>query len=54
MNKLQNATLTNEQIKRFKEIYKNKFDIILSDKEALNSGIALINFMKIIFHLSKK
>lgn len=46
------VSLTNDEIEKFKKVYKKKFDIILTDKEALDYWIALVSFMKA--SLSKK
>jgi len=43
-----------EKIKELQELYKNKFDIILSEQEALDSWIALLTLMKASLRLSKK
>ena len=42
--------LTEEQIKKFKEIYFNKFGVELSDSEAYEKGIKLINLLSLIFY----
>jgi len=46
--------LSNDEIREFQAIYKNKFNEILSDEEAIQYWTALIEFMKNISHLPKK
>ena len=46
--------LSPEQIKELQELYKTKLDTILSEQDALDSWIALLNFMKAISRLPKK
>ena len=40
--------LTDKQIKKFQEIYRNKFGKEISKKDAFEQGIKLVNIMKII------
>ncbi len=40
--------LTQENLDEFKRIYKEKFWKEISDKEALEQGIVLLNFMKLL------
>lgn len=53
-NRLAWVKISNEQIKKFQEIYKKKFDIALSNKEALDYWIALVSFMKTSLYKVKK
>lgn len=46
--------LSKEQICKFKHIYKNKLGVDISDKEALEHWLSLVNFMKLVVHHSKK
>ncbi len=40
--------LTNKQIKKFQEIYREKFGKEISKKDAYEQGIKLVNLMKTI------
>ena len=40
--------LTDKQIKKFQEIYRNRFGKEISKKDAFEQGIKLVNIMKII------
>jgi hypothetical protein len=40
------------RVQKFKDIYKQKFWIELTDKEALEYSTMLINFIKLIIQLS--
>lgn len=40
--------LTKENLDEYKRIYKEKYWKDISDKEALEQGIALLNLMKIV------
>ena len=41
--------LTNEQVTKFQELYKNRFGKKISRKEAYESGIKLIRLIEIIY-----
>ena len=41
--------LTDEQITKFQEIYKNHFGEEISREDALDGGIKLVRLMKIIY-----
>lgn len=41
--------ITDEAIKEFKDIYKETYRILLTDKEALNYGTRLINLVKAVY-----
>ena len=41
--------ISEEALKEFKLIYKKKFDIELSDKDALEKAAKLLNLMKAIY-----
>jgi hypothetical protein len=45
--------LTKEQLDKFKELHKNRFGTELTDAEALDSALNLINLMKVILEKSK-
>lgn len=40
--------LKTEQVASFKELYKQKFNVELSDREALEKWLKLVNLMKIV------
>ena len=54
INNSRNSILTKEQIQEFQEIYKKKFDIILTEQEAFNYWVTLLTFMKASLHKDKK
>jgi len=41
--------LTSDEVKKFKEIYKKNFGEELSDQEALEKGMKLVNLMKAVY-----
>lgn len=41
-------TLKTKDLENFKVIYKSKFDIDLTDKQALEYWISLVSFIKIL------
>jgi hypothetical protein len=41
-------------LQKFKEIYKEQFWVELTDKEALDCSIVLLNFVRLIVRLSKR
>ena len=41
--------ITNEDIVKFKEIYRNKYGIDISHDDAFEQSHSLVNFMKIVF-----
>jgi hypothetical protein len=42
-----------KHLQKFKEIYKKKFGIELTDKEALGYAIVLLNFCRLIIRLKR-
>lgn len=38
-----------QELKKFKEIYRNRFGKDISDQEALESATSLLNLMKLIY-----
>ena len=46
--------LKQEQLDSFKLLYKEKFNIELNDREALEYWLKLLNFMKVILLFNKK
>jgi hypothetical protein len=45
--------LTDKQIEKFRELYKNRFNKEISREEAYESGMKLITLMKHIYKLNK-
>jgi hypothetical protein len=41
--------ISNEQLRKFKTIYKKRFNIELSDQDALESATKLLALMKIVY-----
>jgi hypothetical protein len=41
--------ISEKELKKFKEIYKNRFGKDISDQEALKSATNLLNLMKLIY-----
>jgi len=41
--------ISKKALKEFKEIYQKEFDIELSDKDALEKAIKLLNLMKAVY-----
>ena len=48
------VNLTRDEIKEFQEIYKDKFNEILNNEQAIEYGTALIVFMNTVAHLQEK
>jgi hypothetical protein len=46
--------ISQENLDEYKRIYKEKYWNEISDKEALEQGIALLNFMKIVLKNDSK
>ena len=45
--------VTKTALGKFKELYKRKFDIMLSNKDATQQAIELLNIMKILLRPTK-
>ncbi len=46
------TTVSDEKVQEFKELYLKHFDIELSDKEAYEKGLHLLQFMATILDIS--
>jgi hypothetical protein len=46
--------ISKEYLEKFKSLYKKKYDIVLSEEEAVEMATAFLNLMKVLIHPNPK
>ena len=41
--------ISEERLEKFKQLYKKRFDVELSDQDALNSAVKLLRLVEIVY-----